>query len=232
MNDDEFFARNAQIRRELLRLWRRMDPLTLLLVTIATLASFYGFRSLGRNPAYTVILPHIVVTLHLVLLAMMQTREEYQSAFSAIYRSLPRDFSIAYDARALFYLGLALYYELVILIGTLLKFGGDGITTSYYFLASTTVLPLASVFYTLWYAHHQRPWWFGFSLYLLFLVTLLRTPLIFDFNAPYQPSEDPFPPRLLPLTTDLFLATVLLAGGILLYARVRNKQIELIGSEQ
>lgn len=219
---DDFYSRKKQFRRELRHQFRSMEWGDLAFATLLTLLCFYVLFSPGQSQVYDVAIPYLYATFHLTLLIFRQTAVERVHPTSKFYVNLPRTTSVTFFAKCVYFLGHAVYYEIVIALGVVIKLGGADITPYYRLHPEIMVLPVVAVLGSVWYCHGPRS--LADTVFALSSVAVAFIALIVRyFSLPLPDLANNFlPPRDLPLPWAMCIALALLAGSMGLCWRIRN----------
>lgn len=223
----DFYAPKEQLRRELRMRWRHFGRAKPIGGTIVTLLAFYPLNSPGFSQVYDVALPYIVAALHVATIILTQTQVERTRPTAAFFLNLPRERSVRVSATALYFLGHALYYELVIALGIYLMLGSADITPIYRIHPDLAVLPFIAVIVALWYGHRPRNLAHKAGSIVGFFA--LTSALFFRYYVKPQASpENGFlPPRDIALGIEWAVALLLLAICVAVLWRLCNgKPIE------
>jgi hypothetical protein len=204
----DFYSTGAQLKREVRGRWRRLERGNLLRGTLLALGSFYAFRSVGQSQVYEVTVPFLTVAGHLSILVFTQVAPERNERTGAFFHNLPRDRRTTFLADAMYFLGHAIFYLLLIASGIYLKLGGADITPYYRIHPEIALLPVAVVFASLWYCSRYRSFR-HIATSTTVLVTLIGLLLFRVVVMPEATLENGFlPPRDFPLALEWIAAVV------------------------
>lgn len=219
-----FYDYKRQLLRELHTRWRLRGRGSTVLGTVLVLAGFYVLHSPGYSQVYEVFLPYFVAAVYLSVIIMTQTYVERIQPTAAYFTNLPRDRRVTMDANALYFLGHAVYFQLVIGLGIYFKLGGADITPYYRLHPDVMTLPVAAAIFTLWIYSRQRYWDTAIRLaatgIVVGVVLIIRQILI----GTGGPEDNFIPDRWVPLGFGVVLAAAILldCGALLLHMRRRR----------
>lgn len=153
-----FYSPSQQYLRE----WRaigRVYGVDTLLGGAYVLAGFFLFHEVGRSQVYNVAMPLIIASIVSAYLTYAIANPQSRGNTLPYYSSLPRDRMTAWYAQLAYVLAVIIGMEVLVLIGTMIKLGGGGITPQYRlhpelfafpFLSAATILVCRYVRNTLW----------------------------------------------------------------------------------
>jgi len=232
MSQTVFYSPLRQLRRELA--WHgRLHGADALFGLVYAAVGFYAFRRVGLSQVYDVAFPFVVVSGVLVYLALRVCLPEATGATARYFLALPRDRTIAFDAKVAFLLLTALWLETCVLAGVWLKLGGAAITPHYRLRPDFAALPFLMLGATVWFACAPE----GLlrlvksAVVACLIVGALALRVAFFGNATQK--NDYLPPRAPSLAIEwLMTALILIAGAWMAMAARRQWRQRQIGEIQ
>lgn len=213
-------------RRQFVREWRvllRLHGVDVFLGGVYVLGGFYFLHWVGESQVYDVVIPGLVATIHAVYLAYAILLPQSSGSTFPFYFNLPREQMRAWDARLAFLCGVVVWMEAVILVATLLKIGGAGITPHYRLHPETFVSPFLAVAAVASYAHlkHSK----GYIVVALLMLVVFFCGFVPWLNSVWMQFGDEtnnfFPPRVLALSDQFIFAGLLTVATTALLALIR-----------
>jgi len=230
MNASDFYSLSHQFRRALNRDWR-LHRIELLCGILYPVVGFYVGHRVGLSQVHSVVVPFLVLAGFMVHMTRRACLPEVRRSSAACYLNLPLDRLMALNAHVVFLGMMTLWLLAWVLVGSLLKLGGAGMTACYRWHPDIAMAPFLTTVLTIRHVYLRRglAFWRDSVLWYVLLITWLVWRFYGGLAQPSNAANNYWPDRNLSLATEWAIAAIMAAAVVWLvyFTRIqwRHRQI-------